>query len=74
MDSYFSSDQFLSDLTYYDQCDCAVFMNCTNTTITIVVPPSSSPVPIPATCSYDCQDILNMNATILNLTIIVSNM
>lgn len=74
MDTMFSSDKFLSDMTFYDQCDCAVFMNCTNTTITIVTPPSGTPVPVPTECSYSCQDIMNMNSSILNLTIIINDL
>lgn len=73
-DSEFSADQFLSDMSYYDSCDCAIFVNCTNTTTVIppITPPSGE-VP-PVTCNYTCQDIIAIQTTVKNLTTLIDNM
>jgi hypothetical protein len=73
-DSSFDANEFISNSTYYADCDCAIFVNCTNTTI--IPPPEPIPVPpLPpsgSACNYTCEDIRALHVTIVNLTEIVA--
>ena len=66
----------MANATYYEGCDCAIFENCTNSTI--VTPPTPPIVPIPpvppsgSTCNYTCQDILALHVALANLTDVVT--
>lgn len=67
MDDTFDASTFKSNSTYYDGCDCVIFQNCTNTTIT---PPPEVIVPVPpipsggAECNYTCEDIRSLHIVI----------
>ena len=75
-DASFDSAMFLANSSYYLGCDCAIFMNCTNETVTPTPPPPIVPVPpLPpsgSSCNYSCEDILALHVVILNLTDIVT--
>lgn len=66
---------FLSNMTYYDSCDCAVFKNCTSE---VIPPPPTPVVPVPppsgsTPCNYSCEDIQSLQATVLNLTLVINS-
>jgi hypothetical protein len=82
-DESFDISQFHTNTSYYKGCDCVIFTNCTNTTITIevnvTVDPSIPVPPIPpipsggAECNYECEDIRQLHIIIQNLTQIVTD-
>lgn len=72
-DSEFSADQFLSNSSYYEGCDCAVFENCT--TVIIPIPPIVVP-PLPPSgdsCNYTCDDIRGIHIALLSLSDLVTS-
>jgi hypothetical protein len=82
-DSSFDVSMFIQNSTYYDGCDCVIFMNCTNhtevvpanTTVTPSVPiPPIPPVPSGGSqCNYTCDEIRQLHIIIQNLTDIVAD-
>jgi hypothetical protein len=74
-DDAFDAVKFLSDLSYYDSCDCAVFQNCTNTTV--IVPPTPV-IPVPplppsgSSCVFTCEDVRTIQMQVFNLTTIIN--
>jgi hypothetical protein len=72
-DESFDVDEFLSNSTYYADCDCVVFQNCTNTTI--IVPPVIPIPPLPPSgggeCNYTCEDFRTLVDAVRNLTAII---
>lgn len=70
-DSTFDSDMFSSNSSYFAECDCAIFVNCTE----IIIPPVIPPVVPPSggACNFTCEDIQFLQAALANLTIIILN-
>lgn len=69
MDENFDAQMFLKNSSYYGDCDCVVFKNCTNETI--VIPPEIVVPPVPSggsECNYTCDDIRALHIVITNLT------
>lgn len=74
-DDTFDVSQFLSNSSYFENCDCVIFKNCTNETV--IIPPSPI-VPVPplppsgSLCNYTCDEIRNLHIVIENLTDIIT--
>jgi hypothetical protein len=75
-DDTFDSVAFLSNTSYYEACDCVVFMNCTNTTVPVPPTPVVPVPPIPSgsvPCNYSCEDIAAIHESVVNLTAYVTS-
>ena len=74
-DDSFSVENFNSNSSYYGDCDCVIFKNCSNTTIV----PETPIVPVPpipsggSACNYTCEDIRSLHIALANLTAIVQS-
>lgn len=74
-DDSFDADMFKSNSSYYGDCDCVIFKNCSNTTIVPEVPIVPVP-PVPSggeSCNYTCEDIRALHIALANLTDIVQS-
>lgn len=75
MDDNFSVSEFNSNSSYYSDCDCAIFKNCSNETIV----PETPIVPVPpvppsgSACNYTCEDIRALHTALINLTSVVQS-
>lgn len=65
---------FLKNQSYYSECDCVIFKNCTNETV--IIPPLVPVPPIPSgggQCNYTCEDIRSLHIVIANLSSLVQS-